>query len=213
MTRRSFFAAGTGLLAMAGAYAFGEEIAAMRTGTGAKTAILYGTRYGATRDTAGWIAEGIGEEVALLDVETMDPSKVAGAFDNFVVGSGIWIDGPHKGLLKLMEEQHDAISGKVIASFVVCGSTDRSEAGRKRIASYLQRLEAPLAEAPKLQKAFGGRMIIAKLTESDRKLLKNFYENIVKKPFVDWDRTEPVKAKNFGEAFRSAIAPLVERTT
>ena len=198
MTRREFFSAGAVVLA-AGAFAFGQEIDAHAEGKSGRTAILYGTRYGATRDTAGWIAQGMGGGVTLLDIETVNPLELVGAYDRFVIGSGIWIDGPHKKLLKLLRERSASLSPKVAASFVVCGSSARNEAGRKRIAAYLERLNAPLVKTPKLQQAFGGRMVIAELTETDRKLLKNFYENIVKKPFADWDRTDPKGARSFGK--------------
>jgi len=198
MNRRRAFLKGAALFALAGAYAFGREI-----GDGAKRgerrAIIYGTRYGATRDTAGWIAEGMGGDVALLDIEKLDTEGLAERYDRLVIGSGIWIDGPHKKLLKLLEEQGAALAPKIAAGFVVCGTTDRDEAGRKRIAGYLDRLVAPLPRPPKLQRAFGGRMIIARLDERDRRLLENFYTRIIHKPFKDWDRTDPRGAKAFGK--------------
>jgi len=198
MTRREFIARGGVMLAAAGAFAFGEEIgAASAPGTG-RTAILYATRYGATRDTAGWIAAGMGGDVKTLDIKKVDVGKIEGNYDRFVIGSGIWIDGPSKALLHYLSEVTRTISPRVIASFVVCGTTDKNDAGRQRLTSYLERINAPLQNPPKLQQAFGGRMIISELTEKDRKLLKNFYEKIVKKPFVDWDRTDPEMAKRFG---------------
>lgn len=197
-SRRAFLKNGGVFFALAGAYAFGRKISEGRKKS-QKWAILYGTRYGATRDTAKWIAEGMGGAVSLLDIEKMDSGSLAERYDRFVIGSGIWIDGPHKKLLALLKEEAESLSPKIAASFVVCGTSDRDEAGRKRIAGYLERLHAPLSEAPKLQRAFGGRMIIAKLNPRDRKLLENFYTNIIHKPFVNWNRTDPQKAKRFGE--------------
>ncbi len=47
-------------------------------------------------------------------------------------------------------------------------------------------------------------MIIEKLSEKDRKLLDNFYRNVLKKEFASWDRTKPEDAENFGiELFAS----------
>ena len=49
-----------------------------------------------------------------------------------------------------------------------------------------------------LKRHFGGRMIIDKLSEKDRKLLDNFYRNVLKKEFTSWDRTKPDIAEKFG---------------
>jgi menaquinone-dependent protoporphyrinogen oxidase len=198
MKRRDFLKGATLLLA-AEAFAFGQGLSTQPEGKGGTTrAILYGTRYGATRDTAGWIAEGMGGDVPLYDIEKLSDAGELRRYSELVIGSGIWIDGPHKELLKLMET-HPGLAGKVVASFVVCGTTPDSEAGRQRIAGYLQRLHAPLPEIPRYHRAFGGRLIITRLSEQDRKLLENFYTRIIKKPFVAWDRTDPDGARSFGK--------------
>jgi len=196
MKRREFIRASGTVLLAAGAFAFGKELG---EGIGGKSAaILYGTRYGATRDTAGWIAEGMGGAVKLYDIEKLSGAGELAGFRRLVVGSGIWIDGPHKGLLELLEK-HPELSRKVEATFVVCGTTPDSEAGRQRITGYFRRLHAPLPVEPSFHRAFGGRMVIARLSEQDRKLLENFYTRIIKRPFRDWDRTDPKGAKSFGK--------------
>lgn len=44
-------------------------------GSNPRTAIIYATRYGSTLDTAGWIKKGLGNEVSLLDIETLKFQK------------------------------------------------------------------------------------------------------------------------------------------
>ncbi len=41
-------------------------------------------------------------------------------------------------------------------------------------------------------------MISDNLSVKDRKLLDNFYRNVLKKEFANWDRTKPEIAEKFG---------------
>ena len=195
MHRRDFLLGLGVTLLSASAYSFGESVKSKVSG---KTAILYGTRYGATKDTAAWIAKGIGKPVDLLNIEEVDPAKTVQGYDSFIIGSGIWIDGPHKKLTALLSTHRASMQQKVIASFIVCGTTGEDEAGSARIAGYFERLHKPLERIPECSQHFGGRMIIEKLSEKDRKLLDNFYTKVLKKEFKSWDRTNPKGAEKFG---------------
>jgi len=196
MQRRDFLA--TVGLALASAYSFGNSINPLIEAKSEKIALLYGTRYGATKDTAKWIAKGIGTKVELLNVETIDFKETIETYDRFIIGSGIWIDGAHKRLVAFLSTHTQALESKIIASFIVCGTTGEDEAGRVRIEGYFEKFHKPLTRKPKLKRHFGGRMIIEKLSEKDRKLLDNFYKNVLKREFVSWDRTKTKKAQSFG---------------
>ncbi len=198
MNRRTFLHFGGKLtLASVAAFSFGCSLQPM-IDDGNKVALIYGTRYGATRDTAEWIAAGTGQKIALLNIETLDFEQTVKEYDSFILGSGIWIDGPHKRLIELLQTHKDTMQEKIIASFIVCGTTGEDEAGKKRIEGYFNRFYQPLDIKPPRQAYLGGRMIIDKLNEKDRKLLEHFYNNVLKKPFVSWDRTDPEQAKSFG---------------
>ena len=153
---------------------------------------------GATEDTARWIAKGIGRPVDMINIEKLDFDESMKKYDQIIIGSGIWIDGAHKRLMELLSTHKEQIQPKIIASFIVCGTTGEDEAGKKRIEGYFEKLLKPLDTKPPLKAHFGGRMIIDKLTDKDRKLLDNFYRKILKKEFVSWDRTEPLEAGKFG---------------
>jgi len=198
MHRRDFLLSIAVTLASASAYSFGEGLKPLLLKASDKTAILYGTRYGATKDTAAWIAKGIGKQVDVLNIEALDFSLILKKYDKFIIGSGIWIDGPHKRLTKLLSEHSVEMEAKIVASFIVCGTTGEDEAGRERIAGYFKRLHKPLQKAPLAQEQFGGRLTIEKLSEKDRKLLDNFYTKVLKKEFKSWDRTNPKGAEKFG---------------
>lgn len=198
MDRRNFLLHSAIALSSATAFSFGESIKPLMGDKSSKIALIYGTRYGATEDTAQWIAKGMGEQVDVINIENFDFNIDLAKYDQYVIGSGIWIDGAHKRLMKLFSMHKEAIESKIIASFIVCGTTGEDEAGQKRIEGYFEKFYRPLDTKPTIQAHFGGRMIIDQLTEKDRKLLDNFYHKILKKEFVSWDRTNPEKAEQFG---------------
>ncbi len=198
MNRRNFLRNTGIILVSASAYSFGNSIRPLIEGKSEKIALVYGTRYGATEDTAKWIAKGIGSNVSVLNIETIDLDETIHKYDKFIIGSGIWIDGAHKRLMELLSTYKEQMQPKIIASFIVCGTTGEDDAGKARIEGYFERFHEPLDVKPALKKYFGGRMTIEKLSEKDRKLLDNFYRNVLKKEFVSWDRTKPEEAEKFG---------------
>ncbi len=207
MDRRDFLLSMSIALVSASAYSFGNSIKPLIEGKSEKIALVFGTRYGATEDTANWIVKGIGSNVDVLNIETIDLDETIHKYDKFIIGSGIWIDGAHKRLMEFLTTHKEQIEPKIIASFIVCGTTGEDEAGKGRIEGYFERFHKPLDVKPSMKRHFGGRMIIDKLTEKDRKLLDNFYKNVLKKEFVSWDRTKPEEAEKFGvELFASTKA-------
>jgi len=72
MERRDFLLYTGVALASASAYSFGNSIKPLIEGKSDKIALVYGTRYGATEDTAKWIAKGIGSNVDVLNIDTID---------------------------------------------------------------------------------------------------------------------------------------------
>jgi len=187
MERRDFLLYTGVALASASAYSFGNSIKPLIEGKSDKIALVYGTRYGATEDTAKWIAKGIGSNVDVLNIDTIDFDETIDKYDKFIIGSGIWIDGAHKRLMELLSTYTEQIQPKIIASFIVCGTTGEDHAGKARIEGYFERFHKPLDVKPALKRHFG-----------DRKLLDNFYKNVLKKEFVSWDRTKPEDAEKFG---------------
>ena len=202
MQRRDFLLTLGITLVSASAYSFGENIKE-KIQKSDKTALIYGTKYGATKDTAQWIAKGAGASVDMLNIENIDFDETLKKYDKFIIGSGIWIDGPHKRLTELLSTHTKEIEPKILASFIVCGTTGEDDAGKARISGYFERFHKPLMLKPVIHRYFGGRMVIEKLSEKDRKLLDNFYNNVLKKEFISWDRTQPKEAKKFGTALIS----------
>ena len=199
MDRRDFLLRSGIILLTASAYSFGESIKPLIESKSEKIALIYGTRYGATEDTAKWIAQGMGSaNVEVLNIESIDFDETLQKYDTFIIGSGIWIDGAHKRLMELLSTHKEQIQQKIIASFIVCGTTGEDDAGKLRIEGYFKRFHKPLDVKPAMKRHFGGRMIIDKLSAKDRKILDNFYRNVLKKEFTSWDRAKPKEVEKFG---------------
>lgn len=199
LNRRKFLniSASAALVSMA-AFNFGCSLQTLVADKKKKVAILYATRYGSTKDTSVWIAEGLNTKVDLLDIEKISFSDTAKEYDLFIVGSGIWIDGVHNDMIKFLQTQQEELKDKVIASFILCGTTSQDVKGEARIEKYFAKFHAPLEKKPQLSEYFGGRMIIDELNEKDKKILAVFYTKVLKREFVSWDRTQPDKARKFG---------------
>jgi len=197
--RREFLKLGSSavLVSMA-AFNFGCSLQPLVNDKEKKVALIYATRYGSTKDTAEWIAKGLGREVDLLDVEKITFCATAKNYDLIIIGSGVWIDGVHKDMLRFLEMQKRFLKDKIVASFILCGTTGEDVKGDERIESYFSKFHSSLDKKPVLSEKFGGRMIIEQLNDKDRKMLEVFYERILKREFVSWDRTEPEKAQQFG---------------
>lgn len=159
-----------------------------------KIAIVYGTRYGATHDTAKWIQLGLAKKVKLFNIDAMHSFSIIKDYDLVIIGSGIWEDGVHKKMLRFLQTQKELLKDKIVASFIVCGTTGEDEDGKKRIEKYFEELHSPLDEIPPLNEHFGGRIVMDELSVKDRRILKN----VQKIKFESWDRTQPDKAKKFG---------------
>ena len=177
---------------------FGCSISRL-TGDKSKTALIYATKYGATRDTAHWIRKGMKRDVDLLDIEAISYPDTASGYDSFIIGSGVWTGGTHKKFSDLLSSQTEKLNGKIVASFVVCGTDGSTESGKKRIDGYFEQFHAPLKEKPPLSEYLGGRIIVEKLTDEDREALIKFYRTYLKSELTSWDKTDPNKAGLFGK--------------
>ncbi|MEA3330557.1 MAG: flavodoxin domain-containing protein [Campylobacterota bacterium] len=204
-TRRDFLKLSSSVtLVTIGAFSFGCSLEPLVQDKDKKVALVYATRYGATKDTAEWIANGINRDIDLLNIEDISFSKTVKEYDLFILGSGVWIDGVHKDMLKFLKEYKAELKDKIVASFILCGTTGKDLKGDERIEQYFTKFHASLDKKPLLNEKFGGRIIIDKLNEKDKKLLDTFYKRVLKREFVSWDRTEPKKAELFGKKILDA---------
>jgi len=180
------------------AFHYGCDISRLINKSHSRIAILYGTKYGSTKETAFWIAEGIQADVDVINVEEADFNKVRENYDAYVLGSGIWIDGIHQDLRRFLVSEKAVIDGKVLATFIVCGSRDNKESGRMRIKGYLEQINNYLTTPPPHSHYFGGRLIIEDLTPEDHEILEDFYRTYLKRKMENWNYMDREKTVEFG---------------
>jgi len=156
-----------------------------------KWAILFGSRYGSTRDAAVWISEGMGCIAEVFDARENPDLSV---FDNLIVGSGIY-DGKVAPPLETFLAQNSAkISGKVRAVFVVCGA-----GGTEMANQYLDTITKLCGSNPVVKKSFPGRMTKKLYDTEVLKHMEEYYKT-VNSPFKDYDRLQRKDCLKFGEA-------------
>jgi menaquinone-dependent protoporphyrinogen oxidase len=155
-----------------------------------KWAVLFGSRYGSTRDAAVWISEGMGGIAEVFDArENPDLSAV----DNLIVGSGIYNEKVASPLETLLTQKAAKISGKVRAVFVVCGVGGTEIANR-----YLDMISKLCGNNPLSKKSFPGRMTKRLFDAEVLKQMEEYYKK-VNRPFEDYDHLQRKDCLQFGE--------------
>jgi menaquinone-dependent protoporphyrinogen oxidase len=155
-----------------------------------KWAILYGSRYGAARDAAVWIAEGMGGIAHVFDAkEKPDATR----FDHWVIGGGIYYGSFDQALTEWVVANRDALTTRTRAVFVVAGS-----AGTPGAASYVASLAEACGGSPRWKTDFPGRVTRRLLSPDDDKALDGFYRNL-QQPYEDYDRLTRKMAFDFGD--------------
>ena len=155
-----------------------------------KWAVLFGSRYGSTRDAGLWISEGMGGIADAFDVrENPDLSS----FDCIIVGSGIYSQKIDQSLETYLARNTALISGKIKALFVVCGAGD-SPRGQ----GFLDVLAKSCQIRPPLVRVFGGRITKRLLNKEDYKIEEEVFRRR-NQPFEDFDRLQRGDCLKFGE--------------
>jgi hypothetical protein len=155
-----------------------------------KWAILFGSKYGGTRDASLWISEGMGGVAEVFDVRE-NPDLTS--FDGIIVGSGIYFGKPEEDLIAYLARNVPLISSRVKAVFVVCGA-----AGKPPAKEYADNLAKLCQASSILRKDLPGRMTKRLLTAQDAKLLEDYFKgrNV---PFTEYDRLERKDCLQFGD--------------
>ncbi len=160
-----------------------------------KWAVLFGSRYGSTRDASLWISEGMGWIADLFDArENPDLSP----FDGIIIGSGIYNGKIDQPLENYLTKNALSISKKIKGLFVVCGGGDSP-----RAQGYIDVLAKACQANPPLAKVFPGRLTLKLLNAEDYKV----QEEVAKRRNVapgDYDRLQRKDCLKFGGDIRVA---------
>jgi len=161
-----------------------------------KWAILFGSRYGTTRDASLWISEGMG---GIADVFDARESSDLSSFEYIAVGSGIYrgkIDTP---LDNYLTKNSTLISNKIKALFIVCGAGDSP-----RAQAFVEALIKACQTKPALITIFPGRITKRLLNEEDYKIEEEVFKRR-NEPYEDYDRLKRSDCLKFGEEILANI--------
>lgn len=161
-------------------------------------AIIYGSRYGSTKLTAEWIAEGIGVPVDIIDAKDALERDFS-SYRYVVLGSGIYYGDIQKDLNLFLKKRGKEIAPRVVAVFVVCGASG------PYTRRYIDTLIKKSSASPKLSRAFPERMIKKLLTKEDYRALKEYYARRGK-PFEDYDKMDKSLCLDFGRKLLKAVS-------
>ena len=155
-----------------------------------KWAILFGSRYGSTRDASLWMSEGMGGIAEVFDArENPDLSS----FEGIIVGSAIYSGKIDQPLQNYLARNGDSISNKIKALFLVCGS-----GGTPRAQAFLDDFAKLCRVRPSLAKTFPGRITKRLLNKEDYKIEEDVFKRR-NQPFEDYDYLKRIDCLNFGE--------------
>ena len=160
-----------------------------------KWAVLFGSRYGSTRDASLWISEGMGWVADLFDArENPDLSS----FDGIIIGSGIYNGKIDQPLETYLAKHAASISKKTKALFVLCGGGDSP-----RAQGYIDVLTKACQVKPPLTKVFPGRLTLKLLNAEDYKVQEDVAKRRNAAP-EDYDRLQRKDCLKFGGDIRAA---------
>lgn len=132
--------------------------------TSAKGAIIYSSRYGATRQYAEWLSEEL--KWPLLQAEDTSAKDLA-TYNPLIIGSSVYIG---RLLIKDWLKTHNpALGDKDILFFIVCGTP----ASHRQVLDNITHTNIPHdLIGPKNVFFLPGRMIMANLSWKDKVLLR-----------------------------------------
>jgi menaquinone-dependent protoporphyrinogen oxidase len=155
-----------------------------------KWAILFGSRYGSTRDVSLWISEGMG---GIADVFDARENPDLSSFDYIVVGSGIYLGKIEQYLGNYLTKNSALISNRIKALFIVCGAGDSP-----RAQAFMDGLAKGCQTRPPLTKIFSGRITKRLLNEEDYKVEEEVFKRR-NEPYEDYDHLKRSDCLKFGE--------------
>ncbi len=189
MNRRTFFKT---VLLGGGLIALGSNSHALKlfpNQAKQKCTILFGSRYGSTRDASLWISEGMGGIADAFDArENPDLSS----FDHITVGSGIYLGKIDQPLEAYLARNAPLISNRIKALFIVCGAGDSPRAQK-----FVDVLTNSCQARPSLIRIFSGRITKRLLNKEDYRIEEEVFKRR-NEPFEDYDRLKRSDCLKFG---------------
>jgi len=174
----------------------------------AKSIVIYGTKYGSTREVAQAIADGLGADIAGASTEP-DIRE----YDLVVIGSPIYGNDYYYTVMDYIKAFRSDLKQKKIAAFITAaadwipqpgltGEYDETLPTQHEYAEGLGQLTGGDVIACR---GFGGRLVPEQLDEADRAMLEWFYRFLMHEPLEGFDLLNPAAAYRWGEDLRVAV--------
>ncbi len=180
-----------------------------------KVLIIYGTRYGSTKEISEKIAEILGEKQLGLTLVNISEGDVPSLreFDGVLIGTGIRIGKWTKKIKKFVKKNLDELNNRdfKLGFYISCGTASKKEKVQEAIENFLISNAEELGLSLDLYDAFGGtydlresspigKIVRAALKASLKE--EEGWEIVENKlyDFRDWDQI-----KSFAEKFASLI--------
>lgn len=174
-----------------------------------KTVVIYGSKYGATKQYAGWIADELSAE--LIDVKKADAALIDNA-DTIIVGGALYAGGV-KGLSFIINN-YDKLKDKQLVLFT-CGIADpQNEANAKKIHSDIAKRVPP--EMLKNIRIFNlrGAIDYSKLSFVHRAMMAVLKKSLEKKPASQLSDEDRQLIETYGKKVdfidKGTITPIID---
>ncbi|TCK58479.1 flavodoxin domain-containing protein [Seleniivibrio woodruffii] len=155
--------------------------------------IVYGSRYGSTRQISEWISERFEAEGFAVATQSAADASEPGGCDLVLLGSGIYNHGFLKELEEYMEKYSSELQTCRTALFGVAMKTEpimhkgKSHGGILMLEKYAQSLGDNVVGCGMLH----GQMVFPTMTDRDKKGIEQFYKMIGLSETEAADRKKP----------------------
>ena len=176
--------------------------------------ILYGTRFGTTKDTSEKIRDILETkeiEVTLINIEEEEPSL--SNFEGVLIGTGIKIAMWKKKIKKFIKKYKKDIENRnfIFGFFICCGTASEKEKINEAKASYIDKKMQKIGLTYDIADTFG-----AIYDFSETSLLSNMTKKMIKSGLIKdegWERVEDIlydlrdldQIQAFAEEFTSLL--------
>jgi len=151
-----------------------------------KTLVVYGSRYGATKTIAGWIAERLELDFDTT-VEDVKAEPSPEAFDLIIIGSGVYTEAISKEIRDYIDKYLDILENKQVVLYAVCLDTKGVYLKGKIYAGweYLMPIIKKFKNPPLYADLLHGEINPNKLTPEDYQKLMLFYNKIFHRNYTE----------------------------
>jgi menaquinone-dependent protoporphyrinogen IX oxidase len=168
-----------------------------------RTLVIYGSKYGSTRDAAEIISL-VNGPAKYCTVDEFKPEYKE--FEFIVLGSPIYQEKVEPSLLEFVDKNRDWLKKKPLSIFCTCLDKNGGLDQVRSLENFIDTKALSL-------KAIGGKLIMDKLDQEDLDLIKKFLKH-VNLPFEDMDFYNPEEIINYSMKLKSLkdnlLVPLNE---